>query len=91
MVLHPGVSQFRFVLHWGEKLFRIVCVIAGDLRAKFHFPAALSDEFPHILTGDFCQLFAPAIDQIRQLMQHRQTLFDSAFRPVGMVKGIRRF
>ena len=81
MVLNPGFTQFGGILHRRQERFGVIGVIAGDLRAQFHFAAALLNEFPHLLAGDFRQIFHPAVDQIRQLMQHRQARFDIAFCP----------
>ena len=89
MVLNPGFTQFGGILHRRQDRFGVIGVIAGDLRAKFHFAAALLNEFPHLLAGDFRQIFHPAVDQIRQLMQHRQARFDIPFRPGRMIERIR--
>ena len=89
MVLNPGFTQFGGILHRRQERFGVIGVIAGDLRAKFHFAAALLNEFPHLLASDFCQLLRPAIDQISQLMQYRQPRFNIAFCPGRMVERIR--
>jgi type I restriction enzyme R subunit len=81
MVFNPGFTQFGRILHRRQERFGVIGVVAGDLRAQLHFAAALLNEFAHLLAGDFRQLFNPAVDQIRQLMQHRQALVNIAFRP----------
>ena len=81
MMLNPGVAEFGGIFHRRQQRFGVIGIIAGDLRAKFHFAAALLNEFPHLLAGDFCQFLRPAVDQISQLMQYRQPRFNIAFCP----------
>ena len=71
MVFDPGFTQLGRILYRRQKLFGVVGVVAGNLRAQLHFTAALLNEFAHFLAGDFRQLVNPAVDQIRQLVQHR--------------------
>ena len=90
-MLDPRFPEFRRVLHRGQELLRVIGIVAGDLRAQLHLAAALFDELTHLLTGNFSQLFGAFVDQVSKLMQHRQALFNVAFRPLRMVKGVGRF
>ncbi|MNZ70323.1 hypothetical protein D3C78_886570 [compost metagenome] len=91
VMFNPRIAEFRFIGHRSQKLLRIIRVITGDLRTEFHLAAALLDQFPHLLTGDFRQFFRTAVDQIGKFMQHRKPLGNIPFRPFGMVKRIGGF
>ncbi len=91
VMLDPRVAEVGFILYRCQKLFRVVGVIAGDLRAQFHLVATLFDELTHLLTGNFGQILRAFLNQISKFVQHRQTLVDIAFRPVGVVERIGRF
>ena len=95
VMFNPCFPEFRIILHRGQELLRVIRIVAGDLRAQLHFAAALFDELTHLLTGDFRQILHAFVDQVRQLMQHRQALAYVALRPVGVIERIgclqRRF
>ena len=71
MVFDPGFTQLGRILYRRQKLFGVVGVVAGNLRAQFNLTAALRNKLAHLLAGDFGQFVNPVIDQIRQLVQHR--------------------
>ena len=88
VMLYPGFAHLRWVFHRGEKLFGVIRIVASDLRAEFNLAAALGNQFTHLHAGDFSQLFGTGINQICQLVQHRQAFVDATLRPVGVVERI---
>jgi len=70
MVFNPGLAEVGGIFHRSQKRFRIIGIVAGDLRTELHLTAALRNQFPHLLAGDFRQLVNPAVDKIRQPVQN---------------------